>query len=147
MLFLRNFGISTPCPPDADDNTVHATENEVITLLKTLEAETFSVMNWFRFNEMKPNQSKCHLLVSDIDHTHYRSKSYIYLEDAFIESEESVKLLGLVMDEKLKFEEYIKSLLKEGNKKLHALMRISKYLAHEKLRLVMENFHRVAIQL
>ena len=120
----------------ADDNTTYAIENDIMNLLKTLEAETFSVLNWFRYNEMKPNQGKCHLLVADIEHTHYSSKSYIYLEDAFLESEESVKLLGVQIDRKLKFEEHINIMLKEGNKKLHALMRISNYLSQEKLRLI-----------
>ena len=34
----------------------------------TLESETCMVMDWFRMNEMKPNQGKCHLLVADINH-------------------------------------------------------------------------------
>ena len=124
----------------ADDNTTYAIEKDIMNLLKTLEAETLSVLNWFRFNEMKPNQGKCHLLVADINHKYYTSKSYIYLEGAFLESEDSVKLLGVEIDRNLKFEEYINFMLKEGNKKLHALMRIKKYLKQEKLRLIMKTF-------
>ena len=124
----------------ADDNTTYAIEKDIMNLLKTLEAETLSVLNWFRFNEMKPNQGKCHLLVADINHKYYTSKSYIYLEGAFLESEDSVKLLGVEIDRNLKFEEYINFMLKEGNKKLHALMRIKKYLTQEKLRLIMKTF-------
>ena len=109
-------------------------------LLKTLESETLSVLNWFRLNEMKPNQGKCHLLVADINHKSYSSNSYIYLDNAFLENEESVKLLGVTIDQNLDFEEHITLLLNEGNKKLHALMRIAKYLTQDKLRLIMKTF-------
>ena len=52
----------------ADDNSTYAAEKHVMTLLKTLESETFSVLNWFRMNEMKANNSRCHLIVADLDH-------------------------------------------------------------------------------
>ena len=104
----------------ADDNTTYTVEKNIMTLLKSLEADTFTVINWFRFNEMKPNQEKCHLLVADIEHTHYDSKSFIQLENAFLESEDVVKLLGVNIDKKLDFDIHINSILKEGNKKLYA---------------------------
>ena len=57
-----------------------------------------------------------------------------------LQSESLVKLLGLWIDNKLTFEEHIKTLLKKGNQKLHALMRVSKYMSTEKLRLLMKTF-------
>ena len=42
----------------ADDNTTYGAEKCIMTLLKCLEGDTFSVLNWFRFNEMVPNQGK-----------------------------------------------------------------------------------------
>ena len=89
---------------------------------------------------MVPNQGKCHLMIADIDHKTYESKSYVYLEDVFLESEEMVKLLGLYIDKKLNFEHHINFILKKANNKLHALMRVSKYLTHEKLRLLLKTF-------
>ena len=124
----------------ADDNTTYTIEKDIMELLKTLQSETISVLNWFRVNEMKPNQRKCHLLVTDKNHRQYSSNSYIFLNDAFLENEKSVKLLGVQIDQNLDFEEHINVLLKEGNSKLHALMRISKYLTQDKLRLIMKNF-------
>ena len=124
----------------ADDNTTYGVENCIMTLLKVLEEDTLSVLNWFRFNEMVPNQGKCHLMIADIDHKHYDSKSFVYLEDAFLESEEIVKLLGIHIDKKLKFEHHINIILKKANSKLHALMRVSKYLSQEKLRLLLKSF-------
>ena len=70
----------------ADDNTPYTIENDVMELLKILESETLNVLNWFGINEMKPNQGKCHFMVADINHKHYSSKSYVYLDNALIES-------------------------------------------------------------
>ena len=87
----------------ADDNTAYGVEKDVMTLLKNLESDTYSVLNWFRFNEMKWNQGKCHLIIADINHKHYDSKSFIYLDDAFLESEDIVKLLVILIDKELTF--------------------------------------------
>ena len=108
----------------ADDNTTYAIENDIMELLKSLESETCSVLNWFRMNEMKPNQNKCRLLIAEVSYKYYSSNSYKYIDHAFIESKESVKLLGVHIDQNLDFEEHIISLLKEGNNKLYALMHV-----------------------
>jgi hypothetical protein len=124
----------------ADDNTTYGVDKCIMTLLKILEEDTFSVLNWFRFNEMMPNQGKCHLMIADIDHKNYDSKSFVYLEDAFLESEDVVKLLGIYIDKKLNFNHHINVILKKANSKLHALMRVSKFLRREKLRLLLKSF-------
>ena len=125
----------------ADDNSVHTIENDIMKLLKTLKSYATNVLDWFRKNEMMPNQGKCHLLVAEIDHKSYASNSYIFLENAFLENEESVKLLGVTVDKNLDFNEHITCLLKKGNQKLHALMRISKFITdRDKLKLIMRTF-------
>ena len=99
------------------------------------------MLNWFRFNEMQPNQGKCHLMIADIDHKYYDWKSFIFLEYAFLENEEIVRLLGVQVDEKVNFEEHIRTvILKEANKKLCALTRISKFMTQEKLKILLRSF-------
>ena len=57
-----------------------------------------------------------------------------------MESEDVVKLLGILIDKELTFEDHIKWLLKKANQKLHALMRVSKYMTQEKLRVLLKSF-------
>ena len=57
-----------------------------------------------------------------------------------LNSETSVKLLGLWIDNKMDFEEHIKKLLIKGNQKLHALMRVARYMTTDKLRVLMKSF-------
>ena len=113
-----------------------------MSLLETLKTETIKVLNWFETNEMKSNNDKCHLIVADLDRKNYSSTSYIYFDEynELLESEDVVKLLGLKIDNRLKFTEHINTLIKKGNQKLHALMRIKKYLNHDKLRLIINTF-------
>ena len=78
--------------------------------------------------------------MTDIDHKNYTSDSFIFLENAFLESEKSVTLLGVFVNNKLSFNDFTRLLLKEGNKRFHALRRIEKYLNFDKKRLIMKAF-------
>ena len=53
---------------------------------------------------MKAKQGKYHLIIADIDHKNYDLKSFVYLEDAFLESEDIVKLLGVLIYKELNFD-------------------------------------------
>ena len=57
--FIANISIANY----ADDNTPYATDKNITSLLETLEIETNVLLDWFRVNEMKPHEDKCHLLV------------------------------------------------------------------------------------
>ena len=127
----------------ADDTTAYLSKVGIFPFLHALKSETEIVLNWFKINEMKSNSEKCHLIVAENEHRPaYISNSYIYLdkENELLESEKCVKLLGLWIDNKMAFEEHIKKVLIKGNQKLHALMRVAKYMTTEKLRLVMKRF-------
>ena len=118
----------------ADDNTLYATENNVKSLLKTLELETNLLLDWFRINEMKPNEDKCHLLVISQENVS------VTLGNENISCSATVELLGIKIDDKLNFNEHVSTLCKKGNQKLHALARISKYMSKDKLKLIMKAF-------
>ena len=124
----------------ADDNSTYTIEHNILDLLKSLENETSIVLNWFKINEMKSNSDKCHLIVAENINRTYSSTSFIYLGNEFLECEDSVKLLGVNIDKNLTFNEHVSTLLKRANQKLHALMRISKLLGEDKLKLVMKTF-------
>ena len=117
----------------ADDTTSYATEDNVIKLLNLLETDT-TVLNWFRANEMKSNDDKCHLFVAN------KENMSLDLGNDTIDSSETVKLLGVLIDKQHNFKEHVSTLCKKGNQKLHALARISRYLSKDKLRILMKAF-------
>ena len=104
----------------ADDNTLYTVKDNIADLLKTLESETSLILNWFRMNEMKPNNDKCHLLVCNQD------QLSVKLGNENIKTDACVELLGVIIDENLNFTDHVSELCKKGNQKLHALARISK---------------------
>ena len=83
---------------------------------------------------MKSNDDKCHLIVPN------ELKASVKLGQEVISAEESVTLLGVIIDNKLDFSSHVELLLKKGNQKLHALARISKYVSKDKLKLIMNTF-------
>ena len=119
----------------ADDNTTYANEKNVTNLLKVLENETSILLEWFKVNEMKPNEDKCHLLVIN-----KQDEVSVTLGKETIVSSSSVDLLGVRIDANLNFNEHVTKLCKKGNQKLHALSRISKFMSKEKLKILMKTF-------
>ena len=118
----------------ADDNTPYAAEDSVEKLIETLERETHILFEWFKFNEMKSNTDKCHLLIVN------NQDKDIKIGEDVITSETSVKLLGVTIDNKLNFNEHVEKICKKANAKLHALARIAKYLSSDKLRILMKTY-------
>ena len=101
-------------------------------LLKRLENESSLILDWFRINEMKPNDDKCHLIVCIHD------QHSVTLGKEKIETTASVELLGDSIEKK--FTEDVPELDKKCNGKLHSLATIPKYLNEDKLKIIMKTF-------
>ena len=116
----------------ADDNTAYTFENKVASLLKTLENETTIILKWFHINEMKSNDDKCRLIITNTDK--------VTLGNEVMEASDTVELLGIELDKNLNFNLHMSDLLKKANQKLHAFARILKYLSQDKLKIIMRTF-------
>ena len=85
----------------------------------------FSIaIDWFQNNYMKMNSDKCHLLVAGHKFEQIRAK----VGTDLIWESNSVKLLGITIDNHIKFDKHISLLCAKSNRKLSALTRISYYL-------------------
>ena len=91
-----------------------------------MQTETNLVLKWFRLNEMKSNDDKCHLLITNQENVS------VAFDNEIIEATNSVELLGVKIDKNLDLNDHVSNLCKKGNQKLHALARISKYLSKDK---------------
>ena len=79
----------------------HIRWQRIENLLSTLEDETSVILDWFRINEMKSNDDKCNLIVAKNENLS------IKLGNELIESCYLVDLLGITIDNELKFNEQI----------------------------------------
>ena len=104
--------------------------------MQQLEQQSNIALKWFEDNNMKMNASKCHLFVSVNKHEHMWAK----IGDDQIWESRTVKLLGVTIDNELKFDEYISNVCKKAQRKLTVLTRIKKYLDFKKLRPLLKIF-------
>ena len=81
-------------------------------------------MEWFEVNEIKMNAEKCHLFISD----NKLEQMWVRIRDNMIWENRTVKLLGIKIDNELKFDEYLTNICIIENRKLIVLTRMRKYL-------------------
>ena len=115
--------------------TPYTCEKDVNCLLENLEKETLTLFEWFKFNEMKPIEDKCHLFV-----VNPVEELSVKLGNETIVNSISVELLGIKIDNKLNFNEHVSKLCKMGSQKLHALTLVSKYFSKDKMRVIMKTY-------
>ena len=118
----------------ADDTTFHACDLDVKSLITKLEHDAALAIEWFESNYMKLNQDKCNFLFSE----HKYETMFVRVGETKIWESKQQKLLGILIDSDLKFDENILSQCKKARKKLTALIRISKFMTFGQRRNIMK---------
>ena len=104
----------------ADDTTPYVCDKNLNFVMQQLEQQSNVALKWFEDNNMKMNSGKCHLFVSGNKHENMWAK----IGDDQIWESRTVKLLGITIDNELKFDEYISNVCKKAQRKLTVLTRI-----------------------
>ena len=94
------------------------------------------VMAWFQNNYMKLNTDKCHLFVAGDKFEH----AWVRVGPDKIRHDHSIKLLGVSIDNELKFDKYVLNTIKKANSKPSALLRMTKFLTFQKKRTLYKVF-------
>ena len=118
----------------ADDTTPYECDQHCDNLINNMELTVEKNLNWFVFNNLKANASKCHFFLSPYQHT------LINANGSVIKISNSEKLLEITIDSDFTFEEHINTPCRKGSQKLHALSRISQYLSKRKKRILFKIF-------
>ena len=116
----------------ADDTTPYVCNKNLEYVLTKLEEHSDIAIKWFENNYMKMNSDKCHLYISGHKFEHLWAK----IGNDKIWETKTVKLLGITIDNDLKFDEHLNNVCLKANRKLSALMRIRKYLDFNKTRIL-----------
>ena len=120
----------------ADDNTLYACDLSLEDLILKLELSASLVIDWFKHNHMKLNESKCHLLVCSNKVTNVS----VNVGTFEIKESDKVKLLGVLIDKKLNFNDHMYANYKKAGKKLSALSRLCNILPLGKRQLLMKAY-------
>ena len=131
FLFTENDDIAN----FADDNSPYACESDIESVISKLETDSKILLEWVCNNHLKANPDKFHLLLSDSN-----PNFSVHVDQYQISNSSSEKLLGITIDNNLKFNDHVAGLCKKASQKLHALARISNYMNLEQRRTIMKAF-------
>ena len=120
----------------ADDTTPYACGFKLNEVVKNVEDDCKILVSWFKDNYLTLNAEKCHLIISGNIHDPISAK----VGDATIWEEDSVKLLGVIIDSQLTFNNHVKSICTKASQKLTALFRMVNLLSEVKRRLLIKTF-------
>ena len=115
----------------ADDNSLSFHHHNLTTLKNTLESACEVAIDWFEANHMKANPNKFQAIVLSRRPNTITSNLEFRIKDVTIKTEHCVKLLGVLLDDKLNFSQHISSLCKRIGRQIGALRRIAPMLTYE----------------
>ena len=120
----------------ADDTTPNVCDMELKVVLDKLENCSELAIAWFKSNYMKLNEEKCEPLVCG----YCFEQLWIKVGDNKTWEKSFVKLLGVTIDNELKFDKYVAEICAKANRKLSVLLRLSKFLCLDKQRTLFRSF-------
>ena len=126
----------------ADDTTIYACDTSIDAVTIKLKDDLQKPLDWFKNNGMCANPAKFQMMFLGLK----SDKSFILnIGGQQVKQSEQVKLLGVQIDNSLKFDAHVKELCRKINQKLCAFSRIRPFLNEEKAKMlltsvVMSNF-------
>ena len=143
----------------ADDNTIDACCTKIESAIKLLEKDILIALTWFKDNALVVNPGKFQLMFLglkdklsyclEIPNTDTEFKHGIKFLSQFslnvsgniiIKSRSNVKLLGVTIDDKLKFNLHVEKMCTKAKNSVKALQRISGPTSRENLKLLINTF-------
>ena len=122
----------------ADDNTIYTIMKNVEELIKVLEKESKSAIDWFDINNMIVNTNKFQAMILSSDKK--ENKNDLKKNGSIISSEKSVTLLGIEIDNKLNFEKQVANICRKANNQLNAIGRIQNFLGKKEKETIINSF-------
>ena len=123
----------------SDDNTISAAENTVEKPISALEQDSQAAIDWFKINEIIVNPDKFQVIV--VKKNSRKKDSYaLNINNQTINSGNSVKLLGIEIDNTRSFNKYISTLCKKASNQLNSIGRIQKYMGFKRKEVLLNSF-------
>ena len=119
----------------ADDNFLYLSGKNVEEVLKSLENVSSNLLQ----NELKGNASNRHFQTSSGENVH------VNISTSQIKNCDCERLLGIGVDCKLSFENYINQVCSKAKAKIKALARIAHFLYKRKRKLLMNDFSNLSL--
>ena len=95
-------------------------------------------MHWYKSNGMKANPNKFQLIL--LSRNKNKQKLKLDIENNLLESQDCVKLLGVIIDKQLSFKDHINSICDVAQNRTNALYRVRKYLNYQQANILANSF-------
>ena len=119
---------------NADDTAPYSCATGIPSVALELQASATKLFLWFKNNHLKANPGKSQILLSS------KKPEIDSVDGISIAASSHEKLLGVIIDSELKFENHITEICLKVSKKINALCRISSFMSLEKRRTLMKAF-------
>jgi len=116
----------------ADDTTIYHSSSNISQLYETMNTELNNLTDWFQANKLSLNISKTNYMIfSNIN----LQQNYIELKitNQIIMQKSCVKFLGVLIDEKLKWNEHVKIAKQKVSRSFYAINRAKHFLPRKHL--------------
>ena len=124
----------------ADDNTLSAYSSDLNSLTDILTEASQTTLIWLKANYMIVNPKRFQaMLVSKRKNTIPEDLT-ISIYDVDIKPNNSVKFLGITLDNKLNFVKHISSICKSASCQLNVLFRLKNFLGFKERKILIESF-------
>ena len=120
----------------ADDNTLYICDSSIDNVLRRLNADVSTILEWFKCNYLVVNPAKFQLIFPGTE----KSSLSITVGSYTVSSTDVVKLLGINIDSQLTFYPHVKEVCKKASQKIKALLRIRNYLSQSQTDLLLNSY-------
>ena len=124
----------------ADDNTLSAFADTIHELIQTLQSESEIAIKWFNDNKMFVNPNKFQAIIIDKENKGELNSHNLKFGDYKIKSRKNVTLLGIDIDDRLKFDNHTHSLIRKASGQLNYLISKQKFLNKNAKKILIESF-------
>ena len=102
----------------AEDNTLYACDSNIENVFLRLNSEILTSLKWFKCNFMVANPAKIQVMFLGTNHPNLG----LNIDGKIISNSSEVKLLGVILDNKLSFLPHIKDICSKATRKTKALL-------------------------
>ena len=121
----------------ADDNTLFKYDRNIEKVALSLENDISNAIYWFKWNQMVANPCKFQVMFLGLNK---EIEMQLNINNKQIKVVNTVKLLGITVDSKLKFDQHANAISKKANSKIRAFSRVSHYLEQPKAKTLYNTF-------
>ena len=111
----------------ADDTVVYCTGKNINETVENVNNDLVKLVNWLKYKKLKLNINKTKALVITLKRNKHCGD--IKIENEIIEKVESVKYLGVVIDNRLNFNNHLEMIIKKVSAKFGIMFRLRKTLS------------------